>query len=180
MPVNRTASPPAESGTVLDLSRTPRIGNSQVVIWSAAAADVYGANHPGENDDSRVAFIKGDGTTTQFTLPSDITLPLDGTITDENRLNVIVEVRDSSSTGVSLPVRLDDGSGSPSAGNFRVVDANTISIGALAKNQVAVVLLPYVSQLTGGTLDAGREYDVASPDYITASEITNITGARGF
>jgi hypothetical protein len=161
---------------VLDLSRTPRIGNSEIVIWSGSAANVYGGNHPGDNDDTKVAYVQGDGTTTEFDV--SITLPLDVTITDANRLNVVVEV--VGQTGVTLPVRQNDGAGPAAAGQFLVVDADTISIGGLADGQVARVILPTVTQVTGGALTANREYNVPSFDYGTASALTNVRGAQGF
>ena len=146
-------------------------------VKSLGAAVLYGIEHPGIADETRVLRIGGDGTTTQFSSAKYSLLAsadVQATITAANRLRVVVLVKGVGNKILSVLNRVGSAA-TPGAGEFKVSGAGPVLLDvgtAPTDGQVLEVLIMAAAdliQLTGGNLTANVPYEIECPRIITCS-----------
>lgn len=158
----------------------------QIRATSTGAANLYGVNHPGRLDTTRVFRFRGDGTTTAFTLPTaatGVTYPTTNAaaLTVANYLEAIAMTLPGDLGGkeINATTLIRKGSdvvqGSLGATGWGI-NGTTVTVGvAPAAGVILEVIIPLpstITQITGGAFTANREYVVTCYDFLTASVAT--------
>lgn len=155
----------------------------QIRATSTGAANLYGVNHPGRLDTTRVFRFRGDGTTTAFTLPTaatGVTYPTTAaaSITVANYLEAIAMTLPGDLAGkeISATPLIRKGSDATPSTNEWKINGTTVTVGvAPAAGVILEVIVPLpstIAQITGGAFTANREYVVTCYDFLTASVAT--------